>query len=128
MKPASLAKAQGAWFLATGIWPLVHMPSFLAVTGPKKDLWLVRTVGALVTCISAQLLISSRQSDLSSHVRPLAAGTAAALAAVDVTYVAKRRISPVYLLDAAVETGLAALWLSAVTKAHEDRKAGTFRH
>jgi hypothetical protein len=33
-----LAGLQGAYFLVTGVWPLVHMPSFLAVTGPKTDL------------------------------------------------------------------------------------------
>ena len=34
-----LAYAQSAYFAATGVWPIVHMPSFLRVTGPKTDLW-----------------------------------------------------------------------------------------
>ena len=44
----SLALAQGLCFTATGLWPLMHMPSFEAVTDPKEDKWLVRTVGVLV--------------------------------------------------------------------------------
>ena len=39
------------YFMLTGIWPVVHMPSFIAVTGPKTDLWLVRTVGLLIAGI-----------------------------------------------------------------------------
>jgi hypothetical protein len=36
----------------------------------------------------------------------LAAGSAASLAAIDVVYVAKGRIAPSYLVDAAVQLGL----------------------
>jgi hypothetical protein len=34
-----VALVQGVYFLLTGVWPIVHLPSFLAVTGPKTDLW-----------------------------------------------------------------------------------------
>jgi hypothetical protein len=40
----------------------------------------------------------------------LAPGNAVALTAVDVVYVAKRRIRPVYLLDAVLEIALLAGW------------------
>ena len=40
--------AEGVYFFLTGVWPVVHLPSFIAVTGPKRDLWLVRTVGLLI--------------------------------------------------------------------------------
>jgi hypothetical protein len=39
---------QALYYLATGLWPLVHLPSFEAVTGPKTDDWLVHMVGAEV--------------------------------------------------------------------------------
>jgi hypothetical protein len=32
-----LARGQGAWWATTGAWPLVHLPSFYAVTGPKRE-------------------------------------------------------------------------------------------
>jgi len=32
-----LAIAQGLYFLATGLWPLVDVGSFQAVTGPKTE-------------------------------------------------------------------------------------------
>jgi hypothetical protein len=110
MTEQNLAKFQGAFYGATGLWPIVHMRSFLAVTGPKKDLWLVRTVGLLVTCVGAQLLQSSKSPESASEVRTLAGTCAVALAGVDTYYTSKRTISPVYLLDAAVEVGLALMW------------------
>ena len=44
----------------------------------------------------------------------LAVGSALGLAGIDVVYVAKRRIRPVYLLDALAEVLLAGAWLIAV--------------
>ena len=40
-------------YLATGLWPLFNIESFQQVTGPKTDLWLVRTVGVLVDLIQS---------------------------------------------------------------------------
>jgi hypothetical protein len=115
MKSSTLAVFQGTYYTATGIWPLVHLRSFLAVTGPKNDLWLVRTVGSLVTCIGAQMLIAGRRGEVVPEVKMLAALSAASLAGIDVCYAANRTISPVYLLDAAVEVALGVLWCRSET-------------
>ncbi len=32
----ALAVAQGAFYLATGVWPLLHVRSFEAVTGERR--------------------------------------------------------------------------------------------
>jgi hypothetical protein len=107
-----LLAGQGLFYLATGAWPLIDRTSFERVTGPKADFWLVKTVGALVAVIGASLLVAARGRGGESP-RTLSAGAALALAAVDINYVARRRISPVYLLDAGVELALAAGWLAA---------------
>ena len=105
-----LARLQAIVYIVTGVWPFVSMRSFEAVTGPKVDRWLVKTVGALVTVIGAALALSSRRRQLAPEIVVVAAGSAAALAAIDTVYVAKRRISPVYLLDAVAEIALVACW------------------
>jgi hypothetical protein len=46
----------------------------------------------------------------------LAIGSAAALTAVDVVYVAKRRIAPIYLADAVLELGLMTGWASTLVR------------
>jgi hypothetical protein len=107
----TLALAQGAYFLATGIWPLVHMPSFLRITGHKRDLWLVRTVGALIAVTGASILSAAQRDRITGEIEFLAAGSAGALGAVDTIYTSRGRIPPVYLLDAVAEAGIVALWL-----------------
>jgi hypothetical protein len=118
----ALAFAQGAYYVGTGVWPLVHMPSFLAVTGRKTDLWLVRTVGALVAVAGGVLASAAWRDRLTPEVRALAAGSAAALGTVDVVYTARGTIPPVYLLDAVAETALVTAWASL--EASRARAAG----
>ena len=99
--------AQGLYFAATGIWPLLHMRSFEAVTGPKVDKWLVKTVGLCITCIGGTLLAAARRDRVTPEIRGLAVSSAVSLAAIDVYYSATGRISPIYLADAVAEAGLA---------------------
>jgi len=107
----TLLWVQGLYFALTGVWPLVSMETFLAVTGPKGDLWLVQTVGILITVIGLTFLVGAWQREWGGAVPFLAVGSAGALAAVDAGFVAKGILSPVYLLDALVEALLIAWWL-----------------
>jgi hypothetical protein len=108
----TLSLAQGVFFTTTGLWPILHLRSFEAVTGPKPEGWLVKTVGALLTVVGAGLLVSSRRA-VTRESALVAAGSAAALAAVDVWYAGvRRRISPVYLVDAPIELSIALGWVA----------------
>ncbi|MFY3743571.1 hypothetical protein [Anaeromyxobacter sp. PSR-1] len=108
-----LALGQGAFYAATGAWPLVHMPSFVAVTGPKLEPWLVRTVGVLVGTIGGTLLSAGARRRITPEVRWLALASAAGIAAIELWYAGRRRrIAPVYLLDGAGELALAAAWVA----------------
>jgi hypothetical protein len=93
-----LAVIQGVFYLATGIW-------------------LVKTVGVLVTVIGAVLLVAGRRRRITEEIVLLAAGSALGLAGIDLVYALSGRISAVYLADAGVEIGLAALWLVARRRA-----------
>jgi hypothetical protein len=107
---AFISLAQGIYWGLTGLWPLVHMPSFIWVTGPKDDLWLVRTVGVLILVIGAVLA----QAGLARRVTPeiiwLGVGGAAGLMFIDVYYVWQDVIWPIYLLDAGAELIIIGIW------------------
>lgn len=107
-----VAFGQAAYFLVTGVWPLVHIRSFEWVSGPKVDRWLVKTVGALVGVVGAAIGLAAWRRRITPEIELLAVGSALALAAIDVVYVARRRIRPVYLLDAAMELALIVGWRS----------------
>jgi hypothetical protein len=106
-----LALIQGVFYLATGLWPIVDIHSFQLVTGPKTDLWLVKTVGVLVSVIGMVLISAWRRRSIESEVALLGGGSALGLAVIDLVYSLSGRISAVYLGDAVVEIGLAALWI-----------------
>ena len=108
-----LTVLQGTYYVGGGVWPLVHFASFEAVTGPKTDDWLVVTVGALLTAVGVALLVASRRAAHATHVAALGGGCAAALAFVDVRYVAGGTIAPIYLLDAVVEIAFVVAWMIA---------------
>jgi len=112
-----LALIQGIFYVATGVWPLIDIVSFQLVTGPKTDLWLVKTVGVLVTVIGLVLLSAARSRRITNEIVLLAAGSALALAGIDLIYALSGRISAVYLGDAVVEIGLAVLWAIAWRRA-----------
>ena len=105
-----LARLQAIFYIATGIWPIVSIRSFEAITGPKVDRWLVKTVGVLVAIIGFALALTSRRRQFPPEVVFVATASAGALATIDTVYVAKRRISPVYLPDAMAEMALVAAW------------------
>lgn len=107
----TIALAQGVMYVVTGMWPLVDARTFQSVTGPKVDFWLVRTVGVLITVIGIALTLAGVRRRVSAETRVLGAGSAVGLAAIDIVYSAKGRISKVYLLDAVVEIGIALAWL-----------------
>jgi hypothetical protein len=100
--------AQGGYYVLTGLAPFASRRAFERVTGPKREWWLVQTVGVLVTAIGGVLLWGVRSDRVTPELRGLAAGCAAGLTGIDVVYVAKRRIAPTYLLDAAAQVAALA--------------------
>jgi hypothetical protein len=111
-----VALVQGVFYAGTGLWALVDLDSFMAVTGPKTDRWLVKTVGILVTVIGGVLLLAWRRGVVPPEVVLLGVGSALSLATIDVVYVSNGTISPIYLLDAAAEVALALAWIPAARR------------
>ncbi len=105
-----LSWGQGAYYALTGLWAIVSIGTFQKVTGPKVDTWLVKTVGVLIIVIGGVLGLAGKRGEPVPEVPLLAVGSAAGLTAIDIIYVARKRIRPVYLLDAVAEIGLIALW------------------
>lgn len=86
-----LARLHGGCCLATGVWPVVDIDSFQAVTGAKTDLGLVKTVGLLIFVIGAAAWASAHRRIPSAEIAILTVGSALALGSVDVDYPARRR-------------------------------------
>jgi hypothetical protein len=109
-RPHLAPLSQGLFYVATGLWPVVHLRSFEAVTGPKVDKWLVRTFGGLVTAVGAALIAGAFEPRRSRALAILGVGSALALAMADIVYAGRGRISRVYFADAAAEAAVVASW------------------
>ena len=105
--------AGGVYYVSTGALSFVSRRAFEAVTGPKLEWWLVQTVGALVTAVGGGMLSGALHDRITPELTLISAGCAAGLAGIDVVYVARGRISPVYLADAAVQVAFLAGQLAA---------------
>jgi hypothetical protein len=107
-----LLLVQGSYSLLTGLWGLLDIDSFMAVTGPKRDIWLVKTVSVLIISFSIPLLLLARRRRGPLREGGLLALLAAAgLAVIDFYYSARRVIWPVYALDGIVETVFVLTWV-----------------
>lgn len=106
-----VALAQGIYFFVSGIWPILSMSTFLKVTGPKTDLWLVKTVGLILAVIGIVLIVAQVNAEINTSIIILAIGSALSLVIIEFVYVTKRVIRPIYLADAAAELILIGWWV-----------------
>ncbi len=115
-----LCLAQGLYYFVTGVWPLVSIETFQMVTGRKTDHlvtgretdhWLVMTVAVLIVAIAVPLLLAAWRRSEPLEIAVLAVASALALTGIDVLYVARGTIAPIYLADAAVELILIVGWV-----------------
>jgi len=104
--PRLVPLVQGTFYLATGLWPVLAERSFEAVTGPKVDKWLVRTMGGVLAAVGASLVAAAFESKRQRSTTLVGAGVAAALGISDVLYAQQGRISRVYFADAAAEAAI----------------------
>lgn len=107
--PKFPALVQGVFYVTTGLWPIVHLRSFEAVTGPKADRWLVRAFGALTTVVGMALIAGAFDRERSRAVRILGVGSAVALGLADIVAANRARNTRAYYADAAAE-GILATW------------------
>jgi hypothetical protein len=102
---------QGIYYLISGLWPILHIHSFMKVTGPKRDLWLVKTVGAIITAIAIALLFGYVNNELTSAIKLMSILSAAAFAFVDFYYPLKGVISKIYMVDGLIQILLITCWI-----------------
>ena len=125
MKPvAYILLIQGIYWLVTGLWGVVDIGSFMMVTGPKTDIWLVKTVSVLIVAIAIVLLSGVKGKGEKMPVVLLAILSCAGLAGIDFYYSLNDVISDVYLADGAVQVAfLIAYALVLIKSGKEEEKA-----
>ncbi|HET9745009.1 MAG TPA: hypothetical protein VFP97_04795 [Chitinophagaceae bacterium] len=101
---------QTIYYLITAVWALVDIRSFISITGPKTDIWLVKTVAVLLLCVCACFATSLLIKKDSPPVNVLAISCCIGFLIIDCYYSFNNIISDVYLFDAGVELILLVCW------------------
>jgi hypothetical protein len=119
-----LLLTQGIYTLLTALWPIVHIKSFMDVTGPKTDIWLVKTVGALLIPISLTMFFFVIVRMDNRPVALLAGTTSLAFIVIDLVYALQDVIPDIYLADAVVEMIFLLGWLCLISFRWNEIKHG----
>ncbi|MDR6456984.1 hypothetical protein J2786_000077 [Chryseobacterium vietnamense] len=104
------AYIQMFYFLLTIIWPFVHLESFLKITGPKTDIWLVKTVSLLLFpyILLIVYVLRIKQSPLVILAIMLCC---AGLAGIDLYYYLNNVIRWTYMIDCILEILFIGYWI-----------------
>lgn len=94
-----LVAIQGSYILVTALWPIIHIQSFMEVTGYKTDVWLVKTVGALLIPIALCMLLNLLIDIDKRPTFVLGAGSAVAFICIDFYYALTDVIADIYMAD-----------------------------
>ncbi len=115
MKQSKLLKVllsvQGSYTLITAVWPLINIQSFMVITGPKTDIWLVKTVAVVLLPIALLLLLHLLRPTDPIHLIVVGLTCSIGLAAIDFYYSIKGTISWVYAVDGVLEFVFFLCWL-----------------
>lgn len=106
----TLIVLQTAYYLATGIWPVIHIKSFEKITGEKTDKWLVKMVGLLSVAVAITIFLANSADD----VKLLGILAAAAFVAIDFYYAVQRIVAPIYFVDGLIQVAFMAGWLLVI--------------
>jgi hypothetical protein len=113
-----LLLVQGIYFIITGIWPVIDINSFMLITCPKTDLWLVKAIGVIFFCEGICFLLSGVTHEGGLPVLVLSVTNSIGLIFIDCYYVFTGTLCSVYLGDAAVELTLLICWIIIFKKMH----------
>jgi hypothetical protein len=111
-----LLLVQGIYTLVTAVWPLLHIESFMMITGPKTDIWLVKTVAVVLIPIALLFLLNRYNEGSLLHVLVVAISSSVGLASIDFYYTANETISWVYAVDGALQVIFIVCWIYLAKK------------
>jgi hypothetical protein len=101
---------QSLYYLITAVWPLVDIKSFMLITGCKHDVWLVKTVGALLIPVSLTMFSHLFFKVDHRPVFVLCVTAAIAFASIDFYYSLTDVISNIYMVDGVIQICLIVAW------------------
>ncbi len=102
-------RAQGAYYIATGLWPVVAVDHYMRATGQDSHANAARLLGGVVAALGVALVAD----EVPARARKWVGISAALLLGAGGAYFAARgKGRPVNLTDAAIQLAFAGSWLA----------------
>lgn len=101
---------QTLYYTITAVWPLLHIHSFVWVTGGKTDIWLVKTVSVLLLPYCFLLLYLTVNQKRNFVIVISVMICCLGLAAVEAYYYFRGVVKWVYVADAAIQLAFLGYW------------------
>ena len=124
MQPRRLYKAlcfvQGMYTLVTALWAIVDINSFMAITGPKTDTWLVKTVAVLLIPFAICFLLGVRSNTDGFLIIVLGLTSAMGLIFIDFYYSMNGTISRIYQADGVLQAIFFLLWIYILARSYRN--------
>lgn len=102
----------GLYLLVGGLWPLLYMQGFEAVTGPKVEHFLVRSIALILLLTAANLFTQLDKPRVEQSATVMAAGVSLILGLVGIISAAGGWVWPIYFIDGGVHTLFALSWVA----------------
>lgn len=116
--PNTAPFTQGVFYVITGLWPIIHLRSFERITGRRREGWLAKAMGGMITAVGAALIVGSLESKAPRSLRVLGMGSALALGLADLVFATRgRKAQKAYLADAVAEGAAFTGWVIAKPRA-----------
>ena len=107
---------QTIYYFLTAAWGLIDIKSFMLVTGPKTDVWLVKTVSVLLLAVSFCFITNLIIKTNRWPVIILAVCCCIFLAGIDIYYAGKHVISAIYFVDSFAQVILLIAWIIIIVR------------
>ncbi|OPB92571.1 hypothetical protein BB020_08185 [Elizabethkingia occulta] len=107
---------QGVYYLLTGIWPFLSLESFIRITGPKTDIWLVQTVALLLIPYGLLCFYIANNTKKFPVIAMALALCCMSLAGINLYYYLRNSIKWVYSVDFVIEIIFLVYWLFYIAK------------
>lgn len=120
---------QGIYIFLTAIWGLIDINSFMVVTGPKTDIWLVRTVSFCLLPYSFICFYLYSNPKKLSHLFILCMiSMGIGLIIIDIYYFEQKVIKWVYLIDAFFQVLFLMIWFSLYCQLSRSKSSYKWRY
>lgn len=110
-----VALAVGLYDLLVGLFPLMAMDLFINVTGLNHHLDVVRMIATAWALLGAALILFQRSRTIVPVLGVMSLIAGSCLALTEIGLVISGRVSPIFLVQAAMELTIGATWIIAIT-------------